>query len=155
MPYCFDTSALIHAWVRAYPIEIFPSFWAKFAIEISNGHIFVPNDVLIELDKKDDGLLVWLKVQLPDSAIIDLDENVQKYLRKIMDEHPKIVSTGNSRNAADPIVIAVSKAYGLIVVSQEAKSANPERTKIPNVCEKQNLECIDLMEFIRRSSFVI
>ena len=38
--YCFDTSALIHAWIRAYPPKHFGSLWEQLDGLISAGRIF-------------------------------------------------------------------------------------------------------------------
>lgn len=155
MPYCLDSSSLIHAWTRVYPIDVFPSFWENIKANIESGSIFICRDVLEELERKEDGLVKWLKGNLADSHIVDLDNEVQKNLRCILKEYPKFVESRSVRNGADPIVIATSKAYGYTVVSEEDFSVNAKKVKIPNVCAEKNIKCIKLMEFIRESSFKI
>ena len=58
--YCIDTSALIDLkWV--YPWVTFPTLWEKIGNLIKQGRLIAPQQVLKEIEKKDDELLKWLK----------------------------------------------------------------------------------------------
>ncbi|MFC3832126.1 MULTISPECIES: DUF4411 family protein [Deinococcus] len=149
MAYCLDSSSLIHAWSRTYPIEHFPSLWANIKNGIDSGLIFVCRDVLLELEKKDDGLHDWLKQNLTESQMLDLDGEVQNQLRIILADYPKFVESRGIRNGADPIVIATSKAHDLTVVSEEQLSLDGKRVKIPNVCQDIGVNCINFMTLIK------
>jgi hypothetical protein len=54
--YCFDTSALIHAWIRAYPPKHFGSLWKQLDGLIAVGRMLSSVEVYNELKKKDDEL---------------------------------------------------------------------------------------------------
>lgn len=60
----------------------------------------------------------------------------------------------NFSSSADYFLIALAYQESYIIVTHEAKSgSNAKRQiKIPNVCEKLNIECIDVAEFLRRCS---
>jgi hypothetical protein len=53
--YCFDSSALMHAATRAYPIEVFTSFWERFTLAVETHLVIAPDEVLEEVARKDDG----------------------------------------------------------------------------------------------------
>ncbi|MCK4820763.1 DUF4411 family protein, partial [bacterium] len=69
--YCIDTSALIDLWRRNYPRDIFKSLWNEIEDLISYRRLVAPREVLKELEKQDDELLVWAKKNL--EMFIDLD----------------------------------------------------------------------------------
>ena len=39
--YCFDTSAILDAWVRYYPPDVMPDLWEKIAEMIDNNEIIL------------------------------------------------------------------------------------------------------------------
>ena len=55
-------------------------------------------------------------------------------------------------SSADYFLIALAYQESYVIVTHEAKSGNNAKTqiKIPNVCEKLGIECIDVAEFLRR-----
>ena len=59
--YCIDTSSLIAASQERYPIENFPSFWAKIEALIDADRLVAPIEVLHETAKRSDELHAWLK----------------------------------------------------------------------------------------------
>ena len=54
MRYGIDTSALLDAWVRYYPPDVFASIWEKLSQVAANGTLIATEEVLFELEKKDD-----------------------------------------------------------------------------------------------------
>jgi hypothetical protein len=62
MIYCIDTSALIDL-DRLYSKDVFPSLWEKHLVEIvEEGRLISPYEVREELERKDDELWNWIKV---------------------------------------------------------------------------------------------
>ncbi len=60
--------------------------------------------------------------------------------------------TGES--GGDPWVIALAQDLpNGIVVTQEKKSRNPDKPKIPNVCDNLGIECIDLIGLFRKEDW--
>lgn len=49
MPYVFDTSALVGAWVRTYPPDVFPGLWEDLDALARQGGLLAPEEVLGEL----------------------------------------------------------------------------------------------------------
>jgi hypothetical protein len=148
--YSIDTSALIHAWRRAYPPKNFASFWAKLENLIDEGVILASVEVINELDKKDDEIHRWCSSQ-PDSFCVEIDNDLQVHLAHIMGTYPRLVDTVKGRSGGDPFVIALARSHTptpLTVVTQEGlgKKNSP---KIPDVCKSEQIPCVNLVELIQ------
>jgi uncharacterized protein DUF4411 len=151
LTYCIDTSALLDGWERWYPPEIFPSLWKRLAALIKEGKLIAPEDVLIELKKKDDDLTKWVKAQA--GLFQPLDIPTQEALREVMGSFERLVNTQKDRSTADPVVIALAKARGFAVVTGEKPSGNPSRPKIPDVCESFSIRHLNLTMLIRENGW--
>lgn len=148
--YSIDTSALIHAWRRAYPPKNFESFWTRLEKLIEDEVILASIEVINELKKKDDDIHQWCNGQ-PEWFSKDIDDNLQGHLSHIMGTYPRLVDTVKGRSGGDPFVIALARANlprPLTVITQETpgKKASP---KIPDVCKDEKIPCMNLVEFIQ------
>jgi hypothetical protein len=64
--------------------------------------------------------------------------------------HEKLVDATHGRSLADPWVIAHAMDEGAIVVTKENEIlGSSKKIKIPNVCKKMGVPCIDDFQFIR------
>jgi hypothetical protein len=61
MPYSIDTSGFLDAWVRNYPVDVFPSIWGQMDRAARDGTLLASDEVLRELERKDDGAHLWMK----------------------------------------------------------------------------------------------
>src|SRR3990172_1319442 len=112
MTYCLDSSVLIESWVRLYPLDLFPSLWEKFDYMIGQGHFIASEEVLHEIEAKQDGLYKWSKVR--SKMFLPTDEAVQIGVKEILGKFPKLVDTMKNRSRADPFVIALARVKGSI-----------------------------------------
>lgn len=146
--YSIDTSSLIHAWVRAYPIDHFPSFWVSLESAIDEGRVVIAVEALNEIRRRDDDLHAWCKCH-PDFCI-DLDEQQQRLLGQLLGKYPRLVDTAKGRSGADPFVIALAQSFGrtLTVVTQE-NMGKKDSPKIPDVCAREGVHCVDLVGLIK------
>lgn len=149
--YCLDTSALIEAWTRTYPRDVFPSLWENFDIMIKEGKILCPDEVHEELKKKEDDLLKWADSRK--DLFYALDDDLQAVTSEILSEFPRLVDTKKNRSQADPFVIGLAQITGRKVVSEEKNNGTLRVPKIPFVCEHYNVECIKLVEMIREEGW--
>lgn len=99
--------------------------------------------VLIELERQDDDLHAWAEAK--PQMFVDLDDPQQQEVREIMETNTGIVQPGEDRVNADPFVIALARCRGLVVVSEERRSGNPNTPKIPNVCAARGVRCVNLL----------
>ena len=151
--YCIDTSSLVHAWRRAYPPKRFSGLWAAIERLIDEGRLVATIEVHNELKKKDDDIYVWAAAR-KGSMFIEIDDDVQNEVVRIMQTYPKLVDTGKGKSGADPFVIAqaLSRNPRLIVVTQEA-GGSADKPRIPYVCDKENLRSIDLLTLIEEEDW--
>jgi len=76
MSYSVDTSALMDAWVRYYPPDVFGTLWERINSLVVAGRLLAIDEVLRELEKKDDELHKWVRAR--PHMIIALDEPIQR-----------------------------------------------------------------------------
>ena len=144
--YSLDTSALIHSWQRAYPPDVFPSYWERFADCIAQGIVIATKEVLLELERKDDDLHKWIKPR--EEMFLEIDDDLQSCVSALMAKYPKLVDERTSKSLADPWVCGLASVRRLTVVSEE-KGGSAGRPKIPFVCQNEGIRCMTLLEFIR------
>ena len=76
MKYSIDTSAILHAWRRSYPPKNFPLFWQKIDALIKKGELKATEEVLVELEKKDDDVHKWVRAR-KGTMIVPIDTAIQ------------------------------------------------------------------------------
>lgn len=96
--YCVDTSSLIAAWQERYPIDNFPSFWAKVEGLIDEARLIAPVDVLHETKKRSDDLHTWLKGRK--SMFRELTDEVQIEAAQVLAQYPRLVGERKLRTSA-------------------------------------------------------
>ena len=150
--YVFDTSSLVEAWVRAYPPDSFPQLWMEMEGLADDGRLISPEEVLIDLAKKDDDLHAWVKSR--STAIIQpTSRELMDEVKEILSAHPMLTKSGTGRNASDPFVIALAAIRECPVVTQE-KGGTDTKPKIPSVCSVRSLDCMTILEVIRSEGWV-
>lgn len=147
--YCIDTSALIHAWERAYPIRNFRFVWKRIDGLIEAGRFLSFIEVLNELKVRSDKLYEWAKKREDIFPDIEGDE-LQIRMQEILSNYPRLLDTRKNRSGADPFVVAVASLHNppLVVVTQEGPTNRIEKPNIPDVCAAEGLECIKILDMI-------
>ena len=153
MSFSFDTSALLEGWVRRYPPDVFPGFWRRLDRLIEDGLAFAAEEVLVELEKKDDDVYAWARDR-PD-FFVPLDESTQLAVVEVLEVHPELVKSGGSRSAGDAFVVGLAKARSMSVVTGEQPTGNLKRPRIPDVCQALGIPCLSLLQFIRHQGWVL
>ena len=152
MSYSIDTSALIQSWHNRYPKENFPGFWNKLSELVGSGTLVATEEVKIELDRKADELLKWAEQQ--NGFFVQIDDDIQHEVRRILQNHKKLLDTRKGRSGADPFVIALAKLRGLTVVTEEGPSRNPiKKPNIPDVCKDLAVKCIRVVDLIKEQGW--
>lgn len=145
--YCIDTSAFLDGYSRYYPPAIFPSLWQQMSSFTTSGRIISPQEVLIELAKRDDATHAWAKQH--QSLFVEIDRFQEAKVREVLAQFPRLVGSGRGRNQADPWVIALAQMHGAIVVTGE-RGGTVTSPKIPFICEQRGVEYIPFLEILRR-----
>ncbi|MEA3496687.1 MAG: DUF4411 family protein [Bacteroidota bacterium] len=150
--YCLDTNFFIEAWNKYYSPDFCSEYWEIIDELAKQGIVFITREVKKEIDKGDDNLRNWLKDK---SYIVKpIDESVQLNLKKLYAKdksHQYLANNIKNRSIADPWVIAHAMAENAIVVTKEylSTSSNPQKVKIPDVCENMNVKWINDFDFIK------
>ena len=150
--YSIDTSCLINAWNKTYQPDLFPSIWEHIESLWCNGTIAITEQVFHEIARKDDAIHAWCQERK--DLFLTIDDALQDKLTLLMTNHERIAATGDGRNFADPWVIALAQTFSpaLTVVTEEdkGKETNP---KIPYLCDKEGLNCINFNMLLRATSW--
>lgn len=148
--YCFDTSIFIDGMKKRYPPSVFGSIWNYVDKLISEARILAPEEVWEEIQRQDDEVKNWFKGRR--QVFIREDEPTQRNVAAIMAQFPGFAAAGNERACADPFVIGMAQAHGLVVVSQEELVLKHKLTKpkIPNVCRAFKIDCLNMVKFLER-----
>ncbi len=113
--YSADSSALIHGWRRIYRLKNFGFVWDRLGVLIEEDRFKASIEVYNDLEKKDDELFKWCKDRKA-KLVVDIDDNIQAHVARIMKSYPRLVDTVKGRSSSDPFVIArFDRARGLEV----------------------------------------
>ncbi|MEV4772623.1 DUF4411 family protein [Micromonospora humida] len=150
--YSIDTSSIIEAWHRRYPLDAFPGLWQGIDELVSLGRLQASEEVRQELKKKDDELYAWAKERPQLFREADLEN--QLAVRSILQSHPKLVNTQKGRSQADPFVIALARVRKCVVVTNEVALGSLDRPRIPDVCHALGISCINFLGLIRQEKWI-
>ena len=153
--YSLDTSALIAAFRERYPIENFPAFWRKIEELIRNDRLKM-SEVVFEEAMRENDIKEWCDQNgLKQDFQEPIDESMQIKVNEILREFPKLLDDRKGRSGADPWVIALAMIYqNYIVVTEEKPTYKKQRPNIPDVCDGFNVECIQIVDLIRRENWI-
>lgn len=150
--YSIDSSSLMQAWQRAYPPQMFPALWANLETLIEGGRLIASIEVYYELRRKHDELAEWAK-ERKERFFIEIDNELQAALLKLMAKYPRLVDTRTGKSGADPFVIALAqKTLNGVVVSDE-QGGSAKSPKIPFVCQAENISCLTVLQMIEREGW--
>jgi len=146
-----DTSALVDAWARHYPPDVFPAIWKLMESAATGSVLFAIDEVARELERKDDDLFKWVKSH--SGMLIPIDVPIQSRVAQIMGKYGRLVDTRKNRSGCDPWVIALAQERGLTVVTAEKPSGSLAKPKIPDVCQDLGVPCVDLIGLFRQQGW--
>jgi len=147
MSYSLDTSGFLDAWIRHYPIDVFPTIWGRFDDAIKSGQLLASEEVLRELERKDDDAYSWMKSH--PEMIVPFDQQIEAEVIRLMTRFPRLVDTKKGRSGGDPFVIAVAIIGGHTVITGEHATGKPDVPRIPDVCKELGVPCIRMLDFFR------
>ncbi|MDD4353412.1 MAG: DUF4411 family protein [Candidatus Nanoarchaeia archaeon] len=152
--YVIDSSSLIEL-NKHSSMDVFISVWKKLEELVKQKRLVAPYEVYKEIIKKDDQLSKW--AQRHQKLFVKPTAKQIKIVQEILKEYPSIVDK-NKTDSADPWVIALAIELSTspqqtlgkvkrIVVSEEL--IRGERIRIPYICQKKNIECVNKIEMFR------
>ncbi len=156
--YVADSSALIEI-QRKYPNDVFEKLWKNLSSLADEKKIIAPKQVFDEINRfvREDYLKKWAvdhksMFKEPSPAHI-------RKVAEILARFPKLIDASSEFEQADPYVIALALCKESqsklienvrIVVTEESFI---RENKIPFVCGKLNVKCINTLEFFRQENW--
>lgn len=144
--YSFDTSAILNGRRDLFRPTVFQTLWVQIEGAIADGQIRSVDEVQRELARRDDDARQWADAQ--GGLFVPLELPIQQSAVQILNVHPRLVSQGGRRSAADPFVIALAMVRNGTVVTEETARGNLTSPRIPDVCGDLGVPCLNLMEYI-------
>lgn len=152
MIYVFDSNTLIKIFNNYYCAQ-FPSFWQKFDEAILNGKIISVRAVKNELKDGKDDLSRFVRAN--DIFDIPTDKETEFVATIFQTQHFQSLVSKKARllgkEVADPYLIARAKIQKACVVTEE--KLKPNAAKIPNVCQKFKVGCMNLEQFMENENW--
>ena len=149
--YSFDTSSLLNGRRDLLPPMTFPTLWTNIEAMIADERIRCVDVVRDELAKREDEVFHWAKAQ--SELFLPLSADVQTAAREVLAGNPRLVGLGSGRSGADPFVIALARARGGVVVTEETLSGNLNRPRIPDVCDAMGVARLNLIGFVQQQGW--
>ena len=117
---------------------------------LQSGKVVILDLVLEELKDKEPDLYKQLKTTVPKDrklSYLNYLETTQKLIQKYYDGKGK-----SHKLKADPHIIACAKTEKLKLVTEEL---NSDITKIPYVCGKEKVTCINFLDLLREEGIIL
>jgi len=153
MSYSVDTSGFLDAWVRNYPPDIFQTIWERMDEAAENGTLVASDEVLRELERKDDGAHGWMKAR--PQMVVELDSEIERHVSEMMHRFPRLVDTKKGRSIGNPFVIAVARIRSFKVITAEHATGRLDVPRIPDVCGDLGIPCIRMLDFFREQGWIV
>lgn len=152
--YIIDTSSLIEL-NKHNPMDVYPGVWEKMEGLINANRLVAPKEVFNEIQRIDDALADWSKAQ--NMLFIEPTIRQIEILKDILEKYPSLINIDRPYDA-DPWIIALAIemienpqktliTIKRIVVTEEKIRGN--KIKLPLICEKYTIECIDIIDMFR------
>lgn len=148
--YIIDTSAILSQKSNeAHRRNVYKEQWNRIDEYIRNKIIVTCSEIAEEVQDKP--IQEWLLTQ--QCVILDIDDEVQNNVRKIVSEHPKMIEfTGGKggSSSGDAFLIATAMKYNLAVITEE----NPDKpTKIPQICKCYGIAVLNITELCEQEGW--
>jgi uncharacterized protein DUF4411 len=118
-----------------------------------DGTLLASDEVLRELERKDDGAHAWVKAR--PQMLVPLDSEIEEHVRDIMRRYPRLVDTKKGRSVGDPFVIAVARVRNLTVITAENATGKLDVPRIPDVCGDLGISWIRMLDFFREQKWAL
>ena len=119
--------------------RVYRSQWEKIDNYIEKQVIVTCSEIADEI--KDDTIKGWLRKQA--CVILPIDDEIQQNVKRIVNDHPKMLDFSNCKSSGDAFLIATAMKYGLTVITEE----NPKKKdRIPQICDSYGIRVLNITE---------
>jgi len=138
---------VLDGWRRSYAPDVFPGVWDRLDDLIADGSLRATEEVLTELERKDDEVFTWARQR--SDLFVAIDARIQIAVSEILASHERLLDTRANRSAADPFVIALAQIEQCAVVTGERATGSLTRPHIPDVCIDLGVPSMTLLQLLR------
>ena len=148
--YIIDTSSVFSQKENdSFPRRIHKTLWENIEKMIESEEIVTCSEIEEEV-KVDNEVGHWL--QDHKCVILPIDDTVQKNVRRIVTEHPKLITFGISGSSSgDAFLIATAMKYDLTIITEEKKE---KQHKIPYICNSYGVQTKNITELCKEKGWV-
>ena len=133
----------------SFPRKIHKTLWERIDMMIETQEIVTCSEIEEEV-KIDDEVGHWLHDHR--CIILPIDEPIQRNVRKIVTEHPRLIEFGVSGSSSgDAFLIATAMKYGLTIITEENKE---KHNKIPYICRSYSIQTKNITELCKEEGWV-
>ncbi len=161
--YCFDTSGLSNP-LETMPRDIYVSLWDDILDYISKGYVGVTKEIFDEMVYIPSGVGEFIKnnpefvlLEVGDSdwdweSYLDHNINAQDNYRLYISEHNNNIKGTVGLN--DLSIISLAKTLGVPLLNMETfiSEDSPNKRRIPNICNYEDIESLTFNDFLRKES---
>lgn len=146
--YAFDACSFIELYDLYYPENpLFSKLWDVIEKLLDDEIIISSREILEEIHDTD----ITDKLKAHNKNFKPLSKEIQEECRAILKKYPQMIKIKSKHNSnGDPFLIATAKLEGCIIVTEEKSDDfnDPNSYKIPKVCKKLGIMCINLKQFL-------
>lgn len=142
--YIIDSDVLIGLYDNL-PMETYETQWNMLKKYIEEGRIIICDAVFNEI-KKAEELKKWLN-ELKKFVVPCYTRDIIVEAKIIVNDYPKLIDINNPSDQSDPYVIAIAKMNNYTILSNESYGEGGKKTKIPYVCKKLSVDCLNTRKF--------
>lgn len=152
--------------VHGYPILNYPGMWECMADLVADGRLIMIEQARGEC--KDESAQPWLDSCSTMVRKFSHEVNIciNQLQKDLTTDKQYLVDPSSDKDMADPFVVALAMAENLklsgeyhsgqvIVVANEKPAFKTRgKIKIPDVCKRYSIECIQLVDVVKRENWV-
>lgn len=161
MLYLLDANVMIRAHEDYYPIDRIPQFWTWLLALGTDGMVKVPYEIYREIAVSTGPLHDWLtNSEVSKTMLLDTATDPNHLNRVLTDGYaPDLNDSEIEEIGQDPFLIAyaLTNPNGITVVTKEVSAPSKQRAnrRVPDVCRRFGVRCINDFELYRELDFNI
>lgn len=135
---------------RTYRRQVHESLWEKIEECIRTNLIVICSEIFDEI--KDEDIKKWL--QLHRCVVLEIDDDVQLNVRKIVTEHPEMIefTGGGGTSSGDAFLLATAMKYHLSIITEENQQ---KAKKLPMISKNYGVSTFNIIELCEQEKWVL
>nr|WP_232958259.1 DUF4411 family protein [Corynebacterium meridianum] len=156
-----DTNVIITG-SHTYPPDVFPGYWGLLESLQSSGRLLLCQSVFDEIRPAGDLASQWVIDHFPQDDILKITDVTLSGYGSVVEwarakNNPRYLDEALREFAdyskADAWLVAHAKEHFLTILTNETSSPHKQkRVKIPDAAQSQGINCVSMLELMRREN---